>query len=74
MTDRLPISLRDAIWDVYAEGLACGLAQEGLAEVLLGAAYALVTHKHGSAVAAEWLADKALHAEAEAMNATGTTH
>lgn len=74
MTDRLPTPLRDAIWGVYTEGLACGLAQEGLAEVLLGAAYALVTHAHGPAVAAEWLAVAAAQAEAEAAATAGRKH
>lgn len=74
MTDRLPTPLRDAIWGVYTEGLACGLAEEGLAEVLIGAAHALVTRKHGAAVAAEWLAEKAAQAEAEAAATAGRKH
>ena len=74
MTDRLPTSLRDALWGVYTEGLACGLAQEGLAEVMLGAAYALVIQAHGPAIAPAWLAEKAIQAEAEAAATAGRKH
>lgn len=74
MTDRLPTPLRDALWSVFAESLVCGYDSEGLAEILLGAAHATITQKHGPAVAAAWLSEKAAQAEAEAAANAARKH
>jgi hypothetical protein len=65
MMNELPPTLKGALYETIAEGVALRIAEEAMAEIFLGIAHSIVLRKHGREVAAEWLEMAAQAARAD---------